>query len=249
MKLEILWTKMCMNFPNRTETDCCLYLDLSPKEGSWPPVSKSQWSHNGDSEDGEDHLLVPELRLLGPAVGGGGLGQAGGRGSSENSVYVAFLKSRRSFTGLGEHHWWKYMHWGQMFERLTKSNQSRRIVFLSSRQECVSSSEDDQETHVVWIGGEALSQERCLLASIWQEDCNLPQVGAHIHSAYFFDAHFPLFKYTRMLERALCSSFSLFFLGLFFLVMFSRNTTRANFSFSWMNNTFLLFFSFGALIW
>ena len=130
------------------------------------------------------------IKAARPSSGWRGSRQAGGRGSSENSVYVAFLKSRRSFTGLGEHHWWKYMHWGQMFERLTKSNQSRRIVFLSSRQECVSSSEDDQETHVVWIGGEALSQERCLLASIWQEDCNLPQVAAYIHSPYFFGPYF-----------------------------------------------------------
>ena len=136
-------------FLNQTETNC-YYLDLSPKKVSWPPVLNNQ-SDNGDGQDGvsigEDHLLVPELRLLGPAVGGGGLRQAGGRGSSENSVYVAFLKSRRSFTGLGEHHWWKYMHWDQMLERLPKSNQNRLHHLC-----IISSTGDDQETHVVWIG-------------------------------------------------------------------------------------------------
>ena len=61
-------------------------------------MSKSQWSHNGDSEDGEDHLLVPELRLLGPAVGGGGPGRQAG----EDHQRILFMWHSSKVAGLSQ---------------------------------------------------------------------------------------------------------------------------------------------------
>ena len=160
---------MCMNFLNQTEIECCRYLDFSPV-GKLTSVLNNQWD-NSDAQDGDAHLLVPELKLLGLAVGGGGLRQAGGWGSSENSVYVAFLKSRRSFTGLGEHHWWKYMHWDQMLERLPKKRDQNRyhVPIIKARMLLFNWG----WSHVVWIGEgrdvcwPATSDKRIVISPRW----------------------------------------------------------------------------------
>ena len=201
---------MCMSILKQTETDWVLPLSRCVTKGGELASPIEQWWWSG----WRGSSTCSRIKAAGPSSGWRGLRQAGGRGSSENSVYVAFLKSRRSFTGLGEHHWWKYMHWDQMLERLPKSAQNRhhvpiikaRMLMMIKRHMW---SELVRET----------SQQRCLLA-IWQEDCNLPQVGSHIHS--FWKVYFLNMLASHPDFRACC--FELCLAG-----------TRANFSFSWIN--------------
>ena len=66
---------------------------MSPKEGNWLPLL-----NNGGGLDGEDHLLVPELRLLGPAVGGG----VSGRPAGEDHQRILFMWHSSKVAGLSQ---------------------------------------------------------------------------------------------------------------------------------------------------
>ena len=131
MKLETCEPKCAWVFSNKPkQTECCHYLDVSPKEGNWLPLL-----NNGGGLDGEDHLLVPELRLLGPAVGGG----VSGRPAGEDHQRILFMWHSSKVAGLS-----------QGSENITDENTctgtrcwkdyqkapKTGIMFPSSRQEC-----------------------------------------------------------------------------------------------------------------
>ena len=144
---------MCMSILKQTETDWVLPLSRCVTKGGELASPIKQWSWSG----WRGSSTCSRIKAAGPSSGWRGLRQAGGRGSSENSVYVAFLKSRRSFTGLGEHHWWKYMHWDHV-GKITK----KRPKQASCSHHQGKNADDDQETHVVWIGeGDGLSRDVC----------------------------------------------------------------------------------------
>ena len=89
-----LWTKMCMSILKHTETDWVLPLSRCVTKGGELASPIEQWWWSG----WRGSSTCSRIKAAGPSSGWRGLRQAGGRGSSENSVYVAFLKSRRSFT-------------------------------------------------------------------------------------------------------------------------------------------------------
>ena len=132
-------------------------------------INYTQWSWSGGWRWSSTCSRIKAARPS--SSGWRGLEQAlgGGWRSSENSVYVAFLKSRRSFTGLGEHHWWKYMHCDQMLERLPK-----HCIFLpiiKARMPLCNWGmiKRDMWSELVGGWGETVRQ-RCLT-----RDCNLPR--------------------------------------------------------------------------
>lgn len=123
MKLETCEPKCAWVFSNKPkQTECCHYLDVSPKEGNWLPLL-----NNGRGLDGEDHLLVPELRLLGPAVGGG----VSGRPAGEDHQRILFMWHSSKVAGLSqgsENITDENTCTGTMLERLPKSAQNRHHV-------------------------------------------------------------------------------------------------------------------------
>ena len=176
---------MCMDFLHQTKTGCCCHYqsNLSPKRkgaGILHSMNNyTQWSWSGRWRWSSTCSWIKAARPS--SSGWRGLEQAlgGGWRSSENSVYVAFLKSRRSFTGLGEHHWWKYMHCDQMLERLPK-----HCIFLpiiKARMPLCNWGMIKRDMWSELVGGWETVRQRCLT-----RDCNLPQVAAHTFTQLSF---------------------------------------------------------------
>ena len=157
--------------------------NLSPKRKGagilYSMINYTQWSWSGRWRWSSTCSRIKAARPS--SSGWRGLEQAlgGGWRSSENSVYVAFLKSRRSFTGLGEHHWWKYMHCDQMLERLPK-----HCIFLpiiKARMPLCNWGMIKRDMWSELVGGWETVRQRCLT-----RDCNLPQVAAHTFTQLSF---------------------------------------------------------------